>query len=77
MIRFVEKYIEIENERIWTEKRGQGGVPVILISGGPGTCNYLEPLSALIDDICEVIMYDPRGCGRSDDNFSDDETDAD
>lgn len=71
MIRFVEKFIEIENERIWTEKRGQGGVPVILISGGPGTCNYLEPLSALIDDICEVIMFDPRGCGRSDDNGTD------
>lgn len=61
----MEKILEIENARIWTEKKGQGGMPVILISGGPGTCNYLEPLSALIDDICEVIMFDPRGCGRS------------
>ncbi|WP_235753856.1 alpha/beta fold hydrolase [Psychrobacillus sp. INOP01] len=61
----VEKYITVEDGRIWTEKRGQGGVPVILISGGPGSSNYLEPVSFLIDDICEVIMFDPKGCGRS------------
>jgi proline iminopeptidase len=60
----VEKYIKVENAKLWTEKRGQG-IPVILISGGPGSCNYLEPLSNLIDDICEVIMFDPKGCGRS------------
>jgi len=60
----VEKYITVEHGEIWTEKRGQG-VPVILISGGPGSCNYLEPVSCLIDDACEVIMFDPKGCGRS------------
>lgn len=32
---------------------------------GPGSCNYLEPLSYLIEDVCEVIMFDPKGCGRS------------
>ncbi|MDW0117541.1 alpha/beta hydrolase [Sporosarcina thermotolerans] len=62
----VEKYITVDNGRIWTEKRGKGSLPVILISGGPGSSNYLEPLSFLIDDICEVIMFDPKGCGRSD-----------
>lgn len=60
----IEKYITFKCERIWTMKRGQG-VPVILISGGPGSCNYLEPVSCLIEDICEVIMFDPKGCGRS------------
>ncbi|MGV2939256.1 alpha/beta fold hydrolase [Mesobacillus sp. LC4] len=25
----------------------------------------MEPLSNLIDDIYEVIMFDPKGCGRS------------
>ncbi|WP_423408967.1 alpha/beta fold hydrolase [Heyndrickxia sp. MSNUG] len=60
----VERYIKVENARIWTEKSGQG-VPVILISGGPGSCNYLEPVCSLIEDHCEVIMFDPKGCGRS------------
>nr|WP_081472417.1 alpha/beta hydrolase [Ornithinibacillus scapharcae] len=35
------------------------------MSGGPGSSNYLEPVSYLIDDNCEVIMFDPKGCGRS------------
>lgn len=64
MILLVEKYIKVRNGNLWTDKRGQG-VPVILISGGPGSCNYLDPISNLIDDICEVIMFDPKGCGRS------------
>ncbi|MBB4826426.1 pimeloyl-ACP methyl ester carboxylesterase [Sporosarcina luteola] len=59
-----EKYISVENGIIWTEKRGKG-VPVILLSGGPGSSNYLEPVSCLIEDACEVIMFDPKGCGRS------------
>lgn len=63
----VEKYITVEQGEIWTEKRGRG-VPVILISGGPGSCNYLEPISCLIEDACEVIMFDPKGCGRSTSN---------
>ncbi|MCH7321827.1 alpha/beta hydrolase [Solibacillus sp. MA9] len=63
-----EKLIEIDHAQLWTEKRGEGSIPVILISGGPGTCNYLEPLSTLIDEVCEVIMFDPRGCGRSSDD---------
>jgi proline iminopeptidase len=64
VVLLVEKYINVENARMWTEKKGQG-VPVILISGGPGSCNYLEPVACLIEDICEVIMFDPKGCGRS------------
>ncbi|WP_449536547.1 alpha/beta fold hydrolase [Ferdinandcohnia sp. Marseille-Q9671] len=61
------QYISIHNAKLWTEKRGNG-VPVILLSGGPGTYNYLEPVAALIDDACEVIMFDPKGCGRSTSN---------
>lgn len=64
MVFLVEKFIEVENAMLWTKKRGDG-IPVILISGGPGTCNYLEPLSTLIENFCKVIMFDPRGCGRS------------
>ena len=66
VITLAEKYIYTSNARLWTEKRGTG-VPVLLISGGPGCCNYLKPVSSLIEDICEVIMFDPKGCGRSSD----------
>jgi len=48
---------------LWTVRTGQGQ-PVVLCSGGPGCCDYLEPVAALIDD-AEVIRFDPRGCGRS------------
>ena len=64
MITLIEKYIEVENGSLWTKKVGQG-MPVLLISGGPGMCNYLEPVSTLIENICEVILFDPKGCGRS------------
>ncbi|WP_407272868.1 alpha/beta fold hydrolase [Radiobacillus sp. PE A8.2] len=60
----MERYINTENSRLWTSKKGHG-IPVILISGGPGICNYMHPVSELIDDISKVIMFDPRGCGRS------------
>lgn len=64
MVLLIEKYIDVESGSIWTEKRGKG-VPVLLISGGPGVSNYLEPVSSLIEDSWEVIMFDPKGCGRS------------
>lgn len=66
VITLAEKYIYTSNARLWTEKRGNG-VPVLLISGGPGCCNYLEPVSSLLEEMCEVIMFDPKGCGRSSD----------
>ncbi|RLQ96262.1 alpha/beta fold hydrolase [Falsibacillus albus] len=59
-----EEYIHIDGAELWTIKQGKG-VPVILISGGPGCCDYLEPISRLIDESCEVIRFDPRGVGRS------------
>ncbi|MBM7619335.1 proline iminopeptidase [Bacillus tianshenii] len=60
----MQNYIKVDNTQIWTEKWGKG-VPVILISGGPGCCNYMEPVAEIIGDTSEVIMFDPRGCGRS------------
>lgn len=59
-----EKYIKVVNGNLWTKKVGQG-IPVLLISGGPGMCNYLETVAILIEEVCEVIMFDPKGCGRS------------
>lgn len=38
---------------------------MILCSGGPGCCDYLEPVAAMVDDLLHVYRFDPRGCGRS------------
>lgn len=39
---------------------------MILCNGGPGCDDYLGPVAAMIDDLCEVVRFEPRGCGRSD-----------
>ncbi|WP_235857216.1 alpha/beta fold hydrolase [Occultella glacieicola] len=39
--------------------------PVILVHGGPGLWDYLEPLGHLLGGLCTVHRYDQRGCGRS------------
>lgn len=67
VIVLTEKFVEVVDGNLWTKKIGKG-IPVLLISGGPGMCNYLEPVATLIEEICEVIMFDPKGCGRS--NFN-------
>jgi proline iminopeptidase len=36
------------------------------LNGGPGCDDYLAPVARLIDDQCQVIRFEPRGCGRSD-----------
>ncbi|UTR08993.1 alpha/beta hydrolase [Evansella sp. LMS18] len=59
-----ERYINIGNKSLWTVKSGKG-IPVVLLSGGPGMYNNLMPLSHLLEDVCEVVMFDPAGCGRS------------
>jgi pimeloyl-ACP methyl ester carboxylesterase len=49
---------------IWTMQTGHG-FPVMLCNGGPGCCDYLEPLAQMIDDEAIVIRFEQRGCGRS------------
>ncbi|WP_285100740.1 alpha/beta hydrolase [Promicromonospora sp. MEB111] len=44
---------------------GAGRPPVVLVHGGPGLPDYLEPVSALIDDLTRVYRYDQRGTGGS------------
>ena len=46
---------------------GGGGVPVILLHGGPGyTSHYLEPLARSLGADRPAIIYDQLGSGRSD-----------
>ncbi len=39
---------------------------LLMFNGGPGCDDYLGPVAAMIDDLCRVIRFEPRGCGRSD-----------
>ncbi len=37
----------------------------MLCNGGPGLCDYLEPVAKMLDDRFRVIRWEMRGCGRS------------
>ena len=38
---------------------------MLVLHGGPGICDYLEPVSDMLGDIATVHRYEQRGCGRS------------
>lgn len=38
---------------------------VLYWSGGPGCCDYLAPVAALVDSGYCAVRFDARGCGRS------------
>lgn len=61
----MEKWIVNQNVRIWTTSQGHG-TPLILCNGGPGCDDYLEPVSQILESACQVVRFEPRGCGRSD-----------
>lgn len=61
-----EGTVEVDGYRVWYRRAGEGGVPLLILHGGPGAGHdYLETLEALAEDR-EVIFYDQLGCGRSD-----------
>lgn len=39
---------------------------MLFFNGGPGCDDYLQPVAQLIDTMCQVVRFEPRGCGRSD-----------
>jgi proline iminopeptidase len=59
-----ELFVKSGEAVLWTIAEGQG-IPVLLCNGGPGCCDYLAPVAAMIDDIAQVVRFEPRGCGRS------------
>src|SRR6476620_900121 len=52
--------------RTWTT--GTRGVlpPVVLLHGGPGLWDYLEPVAGMVEHLTVVHRFDQRGCGGSD-----------
>ena len=52
--------------QIWYRRIGDGGIPLLILHGGPGAGHdYLETLGDLAIDR-PVIFYDQLGCGKSD-----------
>ena len=60
-----ERYVRSGEARLWTCSTG-AGTPFLMFNGGPGCDDYLAPVAAMIEDMCEVVRFEPRGCGRSD-----------
>jgi proline iminopeptidase len=59
-----ESFVVSKGVNIWTIRTGKG-YPVILCNGGPGCCDYLQPVAEMFDDMAQVIRFEQRGCGRS------------
>jgi proline iminopeptidase len=59
-----EGWINVNGAELWAAD-SEVGYPVLLTPGGPGCCDYLGPVSALIEDAARVIRWEPRGCGQS------------
>ena len=60
----VERFVEASEASLWVALEGEG-VPVLLVSGGPGCCDYLEPVARLLTGHAQTVRFDARGCGRS------------
>lgn len=59
----MDRYVDVAGARLWTVTTGAGR-PVLLSSGGPGCCDYLEPVASLLRSAA-VTRWEQRGCGRS------------
>ncbi len=65
-MRSEEGFVRVDGYLVWYRRTGEGGVPLLILHGGPGAGHdYLEPLGALAEDR-EVVFYGQLGCGRSD-----------
>src|SRR5262245_2072054 len=64
MAKTIENFIDSNGVNIWTIRTGEG-CPLILCNGGAGCCDYLAPVSEMLDDLANVIRFEQRGCGRS------------
>ena len=60
-----ERCVYSGSARLWSTVSGRG-TPILMFNGGPGCDDYLGPVAEMIDDLCQVIRFEPRGCGRSD-----------
>ena len=59
-----EEILQINEVRLWTAVQGTGQ-PMVLCHGGPGGYDYLSSIADTVSDVCQVVRYDQRGSGRS------------
>ena len=52
--------------RTWTTGTRTALPPVVLLHGGPGMWDYLEPVARMVEHLTVVHRFDQRGCGGSD-----------
>jgi proline iminopeptidase len=52
--------------RTWTAGTASSLPPVVLLHGGPGMWDYLEPVGRMLEPLTVVHRFDQRGCGGSD-----------
>jgi len=71
-------HVEVNGVRLYLDIEGAGLIPdgprmrekptLLLLHGGPGGDHSLyKPVFSSLRDICQIIYYDHRGCGRSED----------
>ncbi|MCL2126234.1 MAG: alpha/beta hydrolase [Oscillospiraceae bacterium] len=66
MINYNESFVKYDDGVLWTCESGSSeAAPVLLCSGGPGCCDYLEPIADMLESDYHVIRFEQRGCGRS------------
>ncbi|UZF94637.1 alpha/beta fold hydrolase [Bosea sp. NBC_00550] len=71
-------HVTVNGVRLYVDTEGAGLVPdgprmretptLVLLHGGPGADHSLyKPAFSALRDICQIVYYDHRGCGRSED----------
>ncbi|WP_445528945.1 alpha/beta fold hydrolase [Streptomyces cyslabdanicus] len=66
MTRAVGDRVETDDGvRLWAERSGPDGTPLVLCHGGPGLWDMFGDLTGLLTDVAPVVRWDQRGCGRS------------
>ena len=62
------KLLEAAGAKLWYEVRGSGGVPLMVVNGGPGVSHVYLLVSDVWAKLARhraVVLYDQRGVGRS------------
>jgi proline iminopeptidase len=60
----IVRQVDAGGARLWSARHGRGPA-LVLLHGGPGMWDYLEPVGRAVEDVVTVHRYDQRGCGRS------------
>lgn len=52
-----ERMVVVEGAELWVTEQGVGE-PLVLCTGGPGCCDYLGPVAAMVDDLVRVVRFE-------------------